>query len=385
VKHAPGVRIAHSLATDARTAVREVHAGLAEPNLALVLFFCSSNYDREALANEMNSLFRGVQVVGCTTAGEFGPAGYLDGSLSVVAFSAADFTAVSGHIDRLHQFQMAEGRELALSLVGKLEDATPDKIGTNTFALLLIDGLSQREEHVARSLQNALGHIPLVGGSAADGKRFQAAEVFSQGSFSTDRAVVLLVNTALPFRIAKTQHFIPTETRLVVTAADEHRVVKEIDGRPAAEGYARLLGVDVRSLCPATFADSPVVVVIDGANYVRSIQKANLDGSLTFFCAIEEGLVLRMVHGVDLVQNLEQAFDEICAAIGTPQLFIGFDCVLRKLEIERRGDTSRVSELLRRNNAVGFNTYGEQFRGLHVNQTLTGIAIGCAPSGENDG
>src|SRR5450755_577045 len=99
VKHAPGARSAHSLATDARTAVREVHAVLAEPNLALVLFFCSSNYDREALANEMNSLFCGVQVVGCTTAGEFGPAGYLDCSLSAVAFSATGFTAVSGHID----------------------------------------------------------------------------------------------------------------------------------------------------------------------------------------------------------------------------------------------------------------------------------------------
>jgi hypothetical protein len=25
---------------------------------------------------------------------------------------------------------------------------------------------------------------------------------------------------------------------------------------------------------------------------------------------------------------------------------------------------------------VGFNTYGEQFCGVHVNQTLTGIALG---------
>jgi hypothetical protein len=28
------------------------------------------------------------------------------------------------------------------------------------------------------------------------------------------------------------------------------------------------------------------------------------------------------------------------------------------------------------NNAVGFSTYGEQFNGIHVNQTLTGVAIG---------
>ena len=35
-----------------------------------------------------------------------------------------------------------------------------------------------------------------------------------------------------------------------------------------------------------------------------------------------------------------------------------------------------MSDILRRNNAVGFNTYGEQFCGVHVNQTLTAVALG---------
>jgi hypothetical protein len=35
-----------------------------------------------------------------------------------------------------------------------------------------------------------------------------------------------------------------------------------------------------------------------------------------------------------------------------------------------------VSQIFRLNNTVGFNTYGEQFAGVHINQTLTGIAIG---------
>jgi hypothetical protein len=36
----------------------------------------------------------------------------------------------------------------------------------------------------------------------------------------------------------------------------------------------------------------------------------------------------------------------------------------------------RIGELLQQNNTVGFHTYGEQFRGVHVNQTLVGIAFG---------
>ena len=33
-------------------------------------------------------------------------------------------------------------------------------------------------------------------------------------------------------------------------------------------------------------------------------------------------------------------------------------------------------ELLAENQVVGFTTYGEQFNGMHVNQTFTGVALG---------
>jgi hypothetical protein len=123
-----------------------------------------------------------------------------------------------------------------------------------------------------------------------------------------------------------------------------------------------------------------MVVLIDGNNYVRSIQKVNSDGSLTFYCAIEEGVVLRVARGVDLIDNLEEAFAQIRSQIGPPQLVIGCDCILRRMEIVHHHLEDRVGQIFRSNNAVGFNTYGEQFRGVHINQTLTGIAIGMAPA-----
>jgi hypothetical protein len=205
--------------------------------------------------------------------------------------------------------------------------------------------------------------------------------VYFEGAFHTDSAVLTLVTTPLPFKVFKIQHFVPTEQRLVVTAADaEHRVVREIDGFPAAEEYARLAGVDIRDLNPMGFAVSPVVVMIDGTNYVRSIQKANPDGSLTFFCAIEEGVVLRLGLGVDLVENLEQALALIREEIGPPEIVLGCDCILRKLEIVHRGLVERVEATFLDNCVVGFDTYGEQYHGVHVNQTFTGIAIGHGPA-----
>ena len=74
--------------------------------------------------------------------------------------------------------------------------------------------------------------------------------------------------------------------------------------------------------------------------------------------------------------------------IGPPQLVLTFDCILRKLEIDQSGLQAAVSEVLTSNNAVGFNTYGEQFCGVHVNQTLTAVALGAggragSPAGDD--
>ncbi|MDO9319824.1 MAG: nitric oxide-sensing protein NosP [Gammaproteobacteria bacterium] len=375
------IRTAQSCATEARQAVEEFHAAVAQPEMELVIFFCSSEYDLDVLAAEMNRLFAGVQVVGCTTAGEIGPAGYLQHSLSGVSFPAGSCTAVSGLLDHLNQFDITKGNGFAQTLLQRLESKVPDASPDSSFALLLIDGMSVREEPVAHALQYALGKITLFGGSAGDDLKFTRTYVYSDGRFHSDSAALILINTSLPFKIFKTQHFVSTDERLVVTEADPSgRIVREINGLPAAEEYARLVGVDVRELNPMRFAASPVVVMIDGTDYVRSIQKTNPDGSLTFFCAIEEGLVLRVAHGVDLVKNLEQTFDKIRAEIGPPQLVLGCDCILRNLEISQNGLKERVEEIFQRNNTIGFSSYGEQFHGVHVNQTLTGCAIGAAPA-----
>ncbi len=49
--------------TDARQAVAEFHAAVHQSDMEWVLFFCSSEYDLDALAAEMRGQFDGVQVV----------------------------------------------------------------------------------------------------------------------------------------------------------------------------------------------------------------------------------------------------------------------------------------------------------------------------------
>jgi hypothetical protein len=380
------IRMAQSCAIDARQAAEEFYAAVVQPNMELVIFFCSSEYDLDVLAEEINRLFAGIQVVGCTTAGEIGPAGYRTHSLSGVSFPAGSCVAVSGLLDRLGQFNLAKGHDFAQALLQRLESRAPGASPDNSFAFMLVDALSLREEPVSHALQYALGKIQLFGGSAGDDLKFVKTHVYGNGGFHSDSAVLILINTSLPFKLFKTQHFVSTDKRLVVTEANPaKRIVNEINGLPAAAEYARLVGVEVHELNSMCFAASPVVVMIDGTDYVRSIQKANADGSLAFYCAIEEGLVLRSAHGVDLVNNLEQAFAEIRKDIGPPTLVLGCDCILRSLEISQNNLKDRVGEIFVRNNTIGFSSYGEQFRGVHINQTLTGCALGVAPEADTEG
>ena len=153
----------HSDAAEARVAVAELGEQVAQPDLALLLFFCSSNYDLDALADEMNRRFAGVPVVGCTTAGEIGPAGYLNHSLVGVGFSAQAFTAETGRIDALSTFDIAAGRAFAEGVLDRLEVR---REGGNAFGFLLIDGLSLREEPVTHALQDGLGAVPMIGAPA---------------------------------------------------------------------------------------------------------------------------------------------------------------------------------------------------------------------------
>ncbi|MDX1366230.1 nitric oxide-sensing protein NosP [Pseudomonas sp.] len=379
------IRKAQSCATDAQQAAQEFHAGVAQPDMALVVFFCSSEYDLDVLADEMQRLFAGVQVVGCTTAGEIGPAGCREHSLTGASFAASHFSAVSGHLEHLQQFDADTGQAFAQGLLQELHALAPHSDTDNGFALLLVDGLSRREEPVTRTFQRALGKLPLIGGSAGDAMQFVKTHVYWQGRFCSDSAILVLLTSRLPLRIFKTQNFVTTEQRLVVTEADApSRVVREINGLPASQEYARMLGIDARDLDSARFAAWPLVLTIGGTTYVRAIQKANPDGSLTFFCAIENGLVLRLAQGADLLQNLEQTFARIRAEIGPPLLVLGCDCMGRKLEIAQSPDKQRIDEVLLQHNTVGFNTYGEQFRGVHVNQTLVGVAIGPQALETND-
>ena len=86
--------------------------------------------------------------------------------------------------------------------------------------------------------------------------------------------------------------------------------------------------------------------------------------------------MLSIAESGDLVDDLESLFERIRRDLGPVQAVLGFDCILRYIEMEQGQMLPSVSRLLAENNVVGFNTYGEQFGTMHMSQTFTGIAFG---------
>jgi len=371
------IRTAMSEARLAETVAQDLARQLIHPHLGFVLFFCSAEYDLPALGDALQQYFGGVRLVGCTSAGEITAQGYSRSCVSAIGFDHRSFSIACELIDEMERFSLIDAQQLVERLGSACRSNSLAPIKGHSFALTLLDGLSSREEQVLAALSAAFGSIPHFGGSAGDDNHLSDTHVYYDGRFHSGAAIVVLVNTWLDFEVFTTHHILPNGEKLVVTRADSNdRRVFELNAEPAAEEYARLIGVPVAELDHRLFAAHPLAVRINEQYYVRSIQKVNDDLSLTFYCAVENGIVLTAMQPGPLMPNLETLFRRLEQRLGPPLLTIGCDCFLRRLEIEANGASEQVSAFLRRQQVIGFNTYGEQFNGMHINQTFTGVAIG---------
>lgn len=367
---------AHAIA-DQLSASLGVKAADVGGLLAAVLVFVSPDFDADEFAEAIGGLLPDLAIYGCTTSGEITPEGWSEGGVVALGFRAADFTISARTIFDLASFRFEDGQMICDELQQNLRTKVPDALAGQMFGVLLIDGLCRREEAVISAIYSALENIPIVGGSAGDGLMFDKTFVIANGKTLSDAAILLLFHTHLPFELFKCDHFEPTAHKMVVTEADtEQRIVRELNAEPAATEYARVVGILERDLDAFSFATHPVLVGVGGQYYARSIQRMNIDGSLSFFCAIDEGLVLTAAHRLDPITCTKDMFSRIEAQIGEVSIYIGFDCVLKRLDAERQQVARDLSDLYRAHNVVGFNTYGEQYRSMHVNQTFTGVAIG---------
>jgi hypothetical protein len=377
-----GIAVAASALASTREAVAEIRSRLGSADFQHIIAFFAIEHDADALVAALSDTFPGVPVSGCSTAGEIGPAGMMQGGVLLIAFPHEGFRVHSELIADIDRFGVERATEAARRLKAQVSTQADRLLNGNVFALMLVDGLSNVEETIVAAIHWVLDDIPLIGGSAGDGLAFRQTTLIHDGRVAKRAAILLMIESAYPFRVFKTQNFEPTTIKLVVTAADtENRIVHELNAEPAAREYAAAIGLLPDDLGPFSFASYPLVVKVGGDYYCRSIRNMNPDGSLSFFCAIDEGLVFTVARPQDMLRSTAKVLEELDIKLGGIDLVMGFDCMLRRLDAETRQIRHQMDELYRKYSVAGFHTYGEQFNAMHLNQTLTGIAFGQRKDG----
>ena len=345
---------------------------LGDTEYAFVIVMVPRACDIETLTASLQNRINAAHILGARTAGEICDQGYSEGHIVALGFPATHFSASARMFEELDG---PEDLETAREVLKLRHDARAQ--GENfehEFAFLLVDGLSRREDALVLKISSALGSTQLFGGSSGDGLRFESAPVFYNGEVRTNAAILLVARSNCRFKVFREDHFEPSEKRLVVTGAQpEARLVTELNAEVAAPEYARIVGIDPNQLSPFIFASHPIVVSVGDQHHVRAIQRVE-NNHLRFFSAIDEGMVLTVANPKNISGHLQDVLEGLSEK-EEPDLIFACDCILRRLEAEQKQEISNMSDLLKKHRVIGFSTYGEQHNMLHVNQTLTGIAI----------
>ncbi len=365
------VQIASSTTRDAAQAAQELQRKLAAP-ARLVLYFATARHVPAALATAMEKAFAPATVIGCSTAGEIISGGMLEGSVVAMSLGPDEIRDVG--VEVLTGLRgggnpvPAAFESFATRFGVPMRKLDPSKY----VGLVLVDGISGAEERIMDALGSGTD-VLFVGGSAGDDLAFEATWVFAGGRAYTDAAVLAVARVERGFSILKTQSFETTGRRLTATRVDEgRRLVLEFDGGPAARAYAAALGVEAEAL-PAEFATHPLGLMAGDEPFVRSPQQVVGDG-VKFYCAIAEGAEMEILRSTDIVEETRQALERKRRMLGGISAVVNFNCILRTLELKKKGQEQAYGRLFADVPTIGFSTYGEEYLG-HVNQTATMLVL----------
>ena len=111
-----GIRVAASARSATREAVQELKAELYGASLQHIIVFFGIDHDAELLAAALSEAFPGIPVSGCSTAGEIGPSGMMQGALVLIAFPREGFRVHSELITDIDRFGVERATDAARRL-----------------------------------------------------------------------------------------------------------------------------------------------------------------------------------------------------------------------------------------------------------------------------
>lgn len=351
----------------------------------MVLYFASSEIDFPDLAREIARVFAGSLVVGCTTCGEIGPAGCTTGRVSAFAFGPqvnARATLFDGMTELKFDHAVAEVEALLRTIAD-----SPERVRSQPERFVFVsltDGLAGAEELLLTAIASVAPGVQLVGGSAGDDFRFASTWVAVGERACQGGGALVLLEPKLEFEPFHLHHYVREGQAMVVTEAEPtRRLVSRIDGYPAVEVLARVARFDevtLRAEPSVLLRREPIVFgfVAGPTTFMRSVMTV-IGDDLLLGGSLEEGTVIYTMRAGDVVDETRRGIQAALRTVERPVGLLLFNCGGRMWEAASQGRVAELARAMLPIRGAGFTTYGEQFRAVHLNQTLTGLVFGQSP------
>jgi hypothetical protein len=337
----------------------KVQGGSAvEPNLVL-LFVSRSVFEGGSALSELSAAYPSCSVVvGCSTGGEILGPDILNDSLVATAIEfehSTVSTAVEYVADTKSSFEC--GRKIARCLDG-----------INLRAMLVFsDGLLVNGSELTSGINSVCqGKVPVIGGLAGDGERFEVTKVGLNGEYGSGMVVgVGLYGDKLQICHGSEGGWDSFGPKRTVTSSSGN-VLAELDGEPALDLYKRYLG-EWSSNLPSSALFFPLSLGLSdlmGDEVVRTILSVDIEArTLTFAGDIPQGSTVRLMRAnPDRLVSAAGVAAQSAVALGDAQLGILVSCIGRRLVLGNRTaeETELVADVLGPSCAVmGFYSYGE--------------------------
>ncbi len=366
------IKTAHSTRPTPEEAVEELRHQLSDSPVHTLIYFASSFYDQDILSRSVRNAFPDSTLLGCSTAGELISGRMMTHSLVAMAFHPKTLTDI--RVEVVEDLRSATGVLQAFKAFEEhFGQAMDDMDHREYLGIVLIDGMSRAEERLLDRIGD-LTNVTFIGGSAGDDFRLERTFVHAEGKAYAGAAVLALIKPGVPFDFIKTQSFKTLGCTLTPTRSDEEtREVFEFDGKPASLAYAEALGETVET-AGGRFMTNPLGLMVYGSPYVRSPQQIKGD-RMVFFCSMTEGMEMEILESTDIIRETEKAVMDKGREMGGIGAIINFNCILRTLDLEKKGLTQAYADIFSKIPTIGFSTYGEAFIG-HINQTATMLVFG---------
>ena len=144
----------------------------------------------------------------------------------------------------------------------------------------------------------------MVGGSAAD-EDFKETLVSVNGETMENAAAIVFVRTSHEILFHKENIYTPTPIQLEVTKANiQRREVVELNGKPAAEEYARILGIELDYLKENfrdVFFENPLGRTFGEDIWITAPTAIVDDNAIAFASLILPRTIVKLLKPVDAV------------------------------------------------------------------------------------